>query len=977
TCSGTGSFDSSAVGAGKTVTSNNLALGGVQASNYALASTTATTTANIAAATVTPAITAASKPYDGTATATLTACTVSGTINGDVVTCSGTATFDSAATGAGKTVTATGLTLGGAASNYALGTTTATTTAAITALGVTPAVTVSNKTYDGTMTAALSSCTVSGVLAGETVGCTGTALFESASAGAGKTVQISSLALTGAPAANYVLTSTTATAAATISPLPVTASATIADKTYDATTVAQLSQCAVQGAVEGDVVTCTGTATFNTAAAGVGKTVTISNVTLTGAGSTNYALSSTSAVATAAINRRTVTPSVTVANKRFDGTTTAAITSCTLSGVVGGDVVTCTGTAAFASATAGTNKPVTATLALAGAAAANYVLSAATASTTASITANSAPALTNPGAQLGYTGVAAALTVASSDADGDSLTWSAQALPPGITLNTSTGALSGTPTTLGTFTTTVSASDGFDTTQVSFAWSIGSPVPIMVTPLSPLASITTTTPTLSWQAVPLVEYYLLRVADSGSDSPFDIWYTPAQAGCATGGTCVGIAPRSLKAGLVTWQVLAWNHFGYGPWSPTISVVIDLADALVPTPAATAPSGAIATRTPTYAFGLVSGASWYQLSVTDALGNTKDFWYTPTQACNASSCAATPSWAVATGLAKWRVRAWRVSGAGAWSAYVSFDAADALPGKVTLSAPSGSITTTTPTFTWAAMPNASYYLLNVTDRDNITYERWYRPGDAGCPLGTGTCTAAPGIVLKAGFASWKVLAWNGSGYGPWSDARDLLIEIADALAPVPVTVSPTGTVASTAASYRWTSVAGAINYRLSIRNNGGAPTYLWFTPAAAGCAAGGECVVTPVITLANGNAEWQVQAWTNNGYGAWSAIVAVTVNITAPTVPVLISPVGTLSTATPQLRWTASDNATLYYTRVFDSTGQRVDRWLSPAQVGCAAGGVCTFSPGVALASGAGSWQVIAYNPTGYSPWSTTMTFLVP
>jgi hypothetical protein len=437
-----------------------------------------------------------------------------------------------------------------------------------------------------------------------------------------------------------------------------------------------------------------------------------------------------------------------------------------------------------------------------------------------------------------------------------------------------------------------------------------------------------------------------------------------------------MAPRALKAGLVTWQVLAWNHFGYGPWSPTISAVVDLADALVPTPAATAPSGAIATRTPTYVFGLVSGATWYQLSISDALGNTRDFWYTPTQACNVSSCAATPSWAVATGLAKWRVRAWRASGAGAWSGYVNFDAADALPGKVTVSAPSGSITTTTPTFTWSAMPNASYYLLNVTDRDNILYERWYRPGDAGCALGTGTCTASPGIVLKAGFASWKVLTWNGSGYGPWSDARDILIEIADASAPVPVTVSPTGTITSTT-SYHWTPVAGAINYRFSIRNNGGAPTYLWFTPAAAGCASGGDCVATPLITLINGTAEWQVQAWTTNGYGAWSSVVAVTVNIAAPTAPVLISPVGTLSTATPQLRWNASPNATLYYTRVFDSTGQRVDQWLSPAQVGCAAGGVCTFSPGVALASGAGSWQVIAYNPTGYSLWSTTMTFTVP
>src|SRR6185503_1909016 len=79
TCSGTGSFDSSAVGAGKPVTSSNLALGGAQSSNYALSPTTATTTANITAATLTPAITATNKTYDATAAAAIS-CTVSGVV---------------------------------------------------------------------------------------------------------------------------------------------------------------------------------------------------------------------------------------------------------------------------------------------------------------------------------------------------------------------------------------------------------------------------------------------------------------------------------------------------------------------------------------------------------------------------------------------------------------------------------------------------------------------------------------------------------------------------------------------------------------------------------------------------------------------------------------------------------------------------------------------------------------------------------
>ena len=63
--------------------------------------------------------------------------------------------------GTGKTVTVTGLALTGpAAANYSLSSSTLTTTGMIASLVVTPAVTASSKTYDGTTTATLTSCTV-------------------------------------------------------------------------------------------------------------------------------------------------------------------------------------------------------------------------------------------------------------------------------------------------------------------------------------------------------------------------------------------------------------------------------------------------------------------------------------------------------------------------------------------------------------------------------------------------------------------------------------------------------------------------------------------------------------------------------------------------------------------------------------------------------------------------------------------------
>ena len=59
--SGTATFSDKNAGNGKTVTANNLALTGTDAGNYELASTTATTQANIDKATLTATITAQNK----------------------------------------------------------------------------------------------------------------------------------------------------------------------------------------------------------------------------------------------------------------------------------------------------------------------------------------------------------------------------------------------------------------------------------------------------------------------------------------------------------------------------------------------------------------------------------------------------------------------------------------------------------------------------------------------------------------------------------------------------------------------------------------------------------------------------------------------------------------------------------------------------------------------------------------------------
>jgi len=86
--------------------------------------------------------------------------------------------------------------------------------------------------------------------------------------------------------------------------------------------------------------------------------------------------------------------------------------------------------------------------------------------------------VTNPGAQS--SAVSAAITPlqiqASDTATGKTFTYSATDLPLGLTLNSSTGAITGTPTMTGSYLTTVTVNDGSGASSVNFTWTIGTSV---------------------------------------------------------------------------------------------------------------------------------------------------------------------------------------------------------------------------------------------------------------------------------------------------------------------------------------------------------------------------------------------------------------------------------------------------------------------------------------------------------------------
>jgi hypothetical protein len=82
--------------------------------------------------------------------------------------------------------------------------------------------------------------------------------------------------------------------------------------------------------------------------------------------------------------------------------------------------------------------------------------------------------VTNPGSQVGAVGTAASLQIAATDsASGQTLTYTASGLPAGLSINSTTGLISGTPTTAGTSSVTVTATDTTGAKgTATFTWTV-------------------------------------------------------------------------------------------------------------------------------------------------------------------------------------------------------------------------------------------------------------------------------------------------------------------------------------------------------------------------------------------------------------------------------------------------------------------------------------------------------------------------
>ena len=101
----------------------------------------------------------------------------------------------------------------------------------------------------------------------------------------------------------------------------------------------------------------------------------------------------------------------------------------------------------------------------------------------------------------------------------------------------------------------------------------------------------------------------------------------------------------------------------------------------------------------------------------------------------------------------------------------------------------------------------------------------------------------------------------------------------------------------------------------------------------------------------------------------------------PAQATLISPSGAITNTQPTFSWnevtgnSQGDAATWYYIYIQGPSGLVHADWYR-ASVICNSG-TCSVTPNLTLGGGTHTWWVQTWNPGGYGPWSTGMTFSTP
>ncbi|MBF0380390.1 MAG: cadherin repeat domain-containing protein [Magnetococcales bacterium] len=520
--------------------------------------------------------------------------------------------------------------------------------------------------------------------------------------------------------------------------------------------------------------------------------------------------------------------------------------------------------------------------------------------------------------------------------------------------------------------------------------------PDAVTLTSPTGTLsessTPTTVAFSWEASTGSTYYKVLVTNASNNKKlFRLWYTASDAGCSSGsGTCSVTPSTTFDVGSYSWSITPYGDTGLGTETSGSFDVENAADTTVGEP-----SGTIESTTPTYQWNATSAATYYQLRVTDSSGSDiHKKWYTAADSsCSSGSgtCSVTPSLILTSGSYVWYIKPWTTS-AGTESGGIAFEVesvTDNNPGTPTPTTPSGTITDTTPTYSWAATDNSTHYTLVVSNGSANVINQQYSVASLGCGVGTGTCSVTPASTLTNGTSySWTVLAYNSNDdlTGVTSGAVTFSVDTSSLTPGTPSPSSPSGTITTINPAYKWTATANSTHYTLVVNDGSSNIINQQYTTSDLGCSVGsGTCTITPSASLTEGSSyTWTLLAYnsSDNITGTTSSAVSFNVDSSSATTGDL-SPAGTISTSTIPttltFEWPAVADSTYYKVKIKYNTAPYkniLNVWYTASDAGCSSGsGMCSVVPSTTFTADYYSWSVAPYGSTGIGTTSEE-TFVI-
>src|SRR5262245_36118348 len=361
---------------------------------------------------------------------------------------------------------------------------------------------------------------------------------------------------------------------------------------------------------------------------------------------------------------------------------------------------------------------------------------------------NQPPTLANPGNRNSTVGVAiTGLQLQGSDPDLQPLTYTATGLPTGLSIQQSTGFISGTGITAGTYSVTARASDGVLTASQTFTWTMTAAADTTLPTISitsptanPTFTATAASITLGGTAADNVGVTQVRWASDRGGS-----------GVASGTTSWSTSAIPLLSGVNVITVTAVDAAG-NPGTDSLTVTYTAPDTTKPTISITSPtSGATYSTSPITVTGTAS----------DNVGLNKVTW---SNGASSGNAVGTTSWSansipLVSGANTITVTAFDTAGntqtASLTVNYTPAPPTDTTVPSVAISAPTSNTTYSTTTASLA---------LSGTAQDNVHVKKVsWASNKAGAGDATGTTTwSTPTIPLVAGSNVITITAEDDAG-----------------------------------------------------------------------------------------------------------------------------------------------------------------------------------------------------------------------